>query len=135
MLLAIIFFHFAFSALSFLCFVVVFLGILYIYQICIYVCAYACTFNYIHNCILQAPRKEWSKQSSDKTEGTDFSSVFAQRSHHSFYKERRADFGMVRDPRRRGLGWAQGAAVLFSFLQRAVVEGCAAKQGSICWRG
>ncbi|XP_066056142.1 uncharacterized protein KIAA1671 homolog isoform X2 [Chamaea fasciata] len=42
----------------------------------------------------KAPRKEWSKQSSDKTEGTDFSSVSAQRSHHSFYKERRADFGM-----------------------------------------
>ncbi|XP_023793189.1 uncharacterized protein KIAA1671 homolog isoform X1 [Cyanistes caeruleus] len=42
----------------------------------------------------KAPRKEWSKQSSDKTEGTDFSSVSTQRSHHSFYKERRADFGM-----------------------------------------
>ncbi|XP_031983400.1 uncharacterized protein KIAA1671 homolog isoform X2 [Corvus moneduloides] len=42
----------------------------------------------------KASRKEWSKQSSDKTEGTDFSSVSAQRSRHSFYKERRADFGM-----------------------------------------
>ncbi|XP_064583330.1 uncharacterized protein KIAA1671 homolog isoform X1 [Zonotrichia leucophrys gambelii] len=42
----------------------------------------------------KAPRKEWSKQSSDKTEGTDFSSVSAQRSHHSFYKERRSDFGL-----------------------------------------
>ncbi|XP_014730361.1 PREDICTED: uncharacterized protein KIAA1671 homolog [Sturnus vulgaris] len=42
----------------------------------------------------KAPRKEWSKQSSDKTEGTEFSSVSTQRSHHSFYKERRADFGM-----------------------------------------
>ncbi|XP_053815738.1 uncharacterized protein KIAA1671 homolog isoform X1 [Vidua chalybeata] len=42
----------------------------------------------------KAPRKEWSKQSSDKTEGTDFSSVSTQRSHHIFYKERRADFGM-----------------------------------------
>ncbi|XP_039580206.1 uncharacterized protein KIAA1671 homolog isoform X1 [Passer montanus] len=42
----------------------------------------------------KAPRKEWSKQSSDKIEGTDFSSVSTQRSHHSFYKERRADFGM-----------------------------------------
>ncbi|XP_063028896.1 uncharacterized protein KIAA1671 homolog isoform X1 [Melospiza melodia melodia] len=42
----------------------------------------------------KAPRKEWSKQSSDKTEGTDFSSVSAQRSHHSFYKEKRSDFGL-----------------------------------------
>ncbi|XP_056359887.1 uncharacterized protein KIAA1671 homolog isoform X1 [Oenanthe melanoleuca] len=42
----------------------------------------------------KTPRKEWNKQSSDKTEGTDFSSVSTQRSHHSFYKERRADFGM-----------------------------------------
>ncbi|XP_063272433.1 uncharacterized protein KIAA1671 homolog isoform X2 [Prinia subflava] len=42
----------------------------------------------------KAPRKEWSKQSPDKTEGTDFSSVSTPRSHQSFYKERRADFGM-----------------------------------------
>nr|XP_005495129.1 uncharacterized protein KIAA1671 homolog isoform X1 [Zonotrichia albicollis]XP_014128249.1 uncharacterized protein KIAA1671 homolog isoform X1 [Zonotrichia albicollis] len=42
----------------------------------------------------KAPWKEWSKQSSEKTEGTDFSSVSAQRSHHSFYKERRSDFGL-----------------------------------------
>ncbi|XP_017669798.1 PREDICTED: uncharacterized protein KIAA1671 homolog isoform X1 [Lepidothrix coronata] len=41
----------------------------------------------------KASRKEWTKQSSDKTEGTDFSSVSAQRSRHSFYKERRVDFG------------------------------------------
>ncbi|XP_009079261.1 PREDICTED: uncharacterized protein KIAA1671 homolog [Acanthisitta chloris] len=41
----------------------------------------------------KASRKEWSKQSSDKPEGTDFSVVSAQRSRHSFYKERRADFG------------------------------------------
>ncbi|XP_050174315.1 uncharacterized protein KIAA1671 homolog isoform X2 [Myiozetetes cayanensis] len=40
----------------------------------------------------KASRKEWTKQSSDKTEGTDFSSVSAQRSRHSFYKERRVDF-------------------------------------------
>ncbi|KAL9834484.1 uncharacterized protein KIAA1671 homolog isoform 1-T3 [Geothlypis trichas] len=42
----------------------------------------------------KAPRKEWSKQSSDKTEGTDFAPVSAQRSHHSFYKERRSDFNL-----------------------------------------
>ncbi|OWK61208.1 Uncharacterized protein KIAA1671 [Lonchura striata] len=42
----------------------------------------------------KAPRKEWNKQSSDKTEGTDFSPLSTQRSHHIFYKERRADFGM-----------------------------------------
>ncbi|KAM6404100.1 uncharacterized protein KIAA1671 homolog [Rhynochetos jubatus] len=38
-------------------------------------------------------RKEWTKQSSDKTDGTDFSFVSAQRSRHSFYKDRRADTG------------------------------------------
>ncbi|XP_010008268.1 PREDICTED: uncharacterized protein KIAA1671 homolog [Nestor notabilis] len=38
----------------------------------------------------KASRREWSKQSSD---GADFSLVSTQRSHHSFYKERRADDG------------------------------------------
>ncbi|XP_054075039.1 uncharacterized protein KIAA1671 homolog isoform X1 [Rissa tridactyla] len=39
----------------------------------------------------KASRKEWTKQSSDKPDGTDFSLGSTQRSHHSFYKERRAD--------------------------------------------
>ncbi|XP_071427960.1 uncharacterized protein KIAA1671 homolog isoform X1 [Pithys albifrons albifrons] len=41
----------------------------------------------------KASRKEWTKQSPDKAEGTDFSLVSAQRSRHSFYKERRVDLG------------------------------------------
>ncbi|XP_075024263.1 uncharacterized protein KIAA1671-like [Calonectris borealis] len=41
----------------------------------------------------KASRKEWTKQSSGKTDGTDFSLVSAQRSRHSFYKDRRADNG------------------------------------------
>ncbi|XP_010161039.1 uncharacterized protein KIAA1671-like, partial [Antrostomus carolinensis] len=38
----------------------------------------------------KASRKEWTKQSSDRT---DFSLVSTRRSHHSFYKDRRADNG------------------------------------------
>ncbi|XP_009870561.1 PREDICTED: uncharacterized protein KIAA1671-like [Apaloderma vittatum] len=41
----------------------------------------------------KASRKDWTKQSSDKPDGTDFSSVSAPRSRHSFYKDRRADNG------------------------------------------
>ncbi|KFP57410.1 Uncharacterized protein KIAA1671, partial [Cathartes aura] len=41
----------------------------------------------------KASRKEWTKQSSDKTDGTDLSLVSTQRSRHSFYKDRRADNG------------------------------------------
>ncbi|XP_072735729.1 uncharacterized protein KIAA1671 homolog isoform X1 [Ciconia boyciana] len=41
----------------------------------------------------KASRKEWTKQSSDKTDGTDFSLVSTQRSRHSFYKDRRTDNG------------------------------------------
>ncbi|KAM6318291.1 uncharacterized protein KIAA1671-like [Podargus strigoides] len=40
----------------------------------------------------KASRKEWTKQSLD---GTDFSLVAAQISHHSFFKERRADNGTL----------------------------------------
>ncbi|XP_053938056.1 uncharacterized protein KIAA1671 homolog isoform X1 [Cuculus canorus] len=42
----------------------------------------------------KASRTEWTKQSSDKTEGTNFSLVSTQRSRHSFYKDRRTDNGM-----------------------------------------
>ncbi|KAM6051121.1 LOW QUALITY PROTEIN: uncharacterized protein KIAA1671 homolog [Theristicus caerulescens] len=38
-------------------------------------------------------RREWTKQSSDKTDRTDFSLVSTQRSRHSFYTDRRADNG------------------------------------------
>ncbi|XP_050762925.1 uncharacterized protein KIAA1671 homolog isoform X1 [Gymnogyps californianus] len=41
----------------------------------------------------KASRKEWTKQSSDKTDGTDLSLVSTQRSRHSFYKDRWADNG------------------------------------------
>ncbi|XP_014800296.1 PREDICTED: uncharacterized protein KIAA1671 homolog [Calidris pugnax] len=41
----------------------------------------------------KAFRKEWTKPSSDKTDGTDFSLGSARRSRHSFYKDRRADEG------------------------------------------
>ncbi|XP_075291124.1 uncharacterized protein KIAA1671 homolog isoform X2 [Opisthocomus hoazin] len=41
----------------------------------------------------KASRKEGTKQSSDKTGGTDFSLVSTQKSRHSFYKDRRADDG------------------------------------------
>ncbi|XP_026715224.1 uncharacterized protein KIAA1671 homolog [Athene cunicularia] len=41
----------------------------------------------------KASRKEWTKQSSDKTDGPEFPLVSAQRSRHSFYKDRRADNG------------------------------------------
>ncbi|XP_032850897.2 uncharacterized protein KIAA1671 homolog isoform X1 [Tyto alba] len=41
----------------------------------------------------KASKKERTKQSSDKTDGTDFSLVSTQRSRHSFYKDRRADNG------------------------------------------
>ncbi|XP_068019392.1 uncharacterized protein KIAA1671 homolog isoform X1 [Melanerpes formicivorus] len=41
----------------------------------------------------KAPRKEWSKQSSDRPEGTDFSLASTPRSRHSFYKERKVDSG------------------------------------------
>uniref|UniRef100_A0A8C0FJ61 KIAA1671 n=1 Tax=Bubo bubo TaxID=30461 RepID=A0A8C0FJ61_BUBBB len=41
----------------------------------------------------KASRKEWTKQSSDKTDGTEFPLVSTQRSRHSFYKDRRADNG------------------------------------------
>ncbi|XP_075626155.1 uncharacterized protein KIAA1671 homolog isoform X1 [Balearica regulorum gibbericeps] len=41
----------------------------------------------------KASRKEWTKQRSDKTDGTDFSLVSTQRSCHSFYKDRRAANG------------------------------------------
>ncbi|XP_010157651.1 PREDICTED: uncharacterized protein KIAA1671-like [Eurypyga helias] len=41
----------------------------------------------------KASRREWTKQSSDKTDGTDFALVSTQRSCHSFYKDRRADAG------------------------------------------
>ncbi|KAM6112159.1 uncharacterized protein KIAA1671 homolog [Pterocles gutturalis] len=36
-------------------------------------------------------RKEWTKQSLDKTDGADVSLVSTQRSRHSFHKDRRAD--------------------------------------------
>uniref|UniRef100_A0A8C9EZ89 Uncharacterized protein n=1 Tax=Pavo cristatus TaxID=9049 RepID=A0A8C9EZ89_PAVCR len=40
----------------------------------------------------KAPRKEWTKQSSEKTEGREFSFVSTQRRSHSFfYKDRRAE--------------------------------------------
>ncbi|KAM9625144.1 uncharacterized protein KIAA1671 homolog isoform 2-T5 [Morphnus guianensis] len=42
----------------------------------------------------KASRKEWTKQSSDKADGTDFSLVSTQRSRHSFYKDRRTENGM-----------------------------------------
>ncbi|XP_074966705.1 uncharacterized protein KIAA1671 homolog isoform X1 [Phalacrocorax aristotelis] len=38
-------------------------------------------------------RKEWTKQSSDKPDLTEFSLVSTRRSHHSFHKDRRADNG------------------------------------------
>ncbi|KFQ72516.1 Uncharacterized protein KIAA1671, partial [Phaethon lepturus] len=41
----------------------------------------------------KASRKDWTKQSSGKTDGTDFSLVSTQRSCHVFYKDRRADKG------------------------------------------
>ncbi|KAM6297958.1 uncharacterized protein KIAA1671 homolog [Aegotheles albertisi] len=42
----------------------------------------------------KASRKEWTKLSSDKTDGADFSLGSTQRSHPSFSKERRADSRM-----------------------------------------
>ncbi|XP_042684574.1 uncharacterized protein KIAA1671 homolog isoform X1 [Centrocercus urophasianus] len=40
----------------------------------------------------KAPRKEWTKQSSEKTDGREFSFVSTQRRSHSFfYKDRRAE--------------------------------------------
>ncbi|XP_054248577.1 uncharacterized protein KIAA1671 homolog isoform X1 [Indicator indicator] len=39
----------------------------------------------------KASRKEWTKQSSDRPEGTDFSLASTLRSHHSFYRERKVD--------------------------------------------
>ncbi|XP_009705257.1 PREDICTED: uncharacterized protein KIAA1671-like, partial [Cariama cristata] len=41
----------------------------------------------------KASKKEWTKQSLDKTAGPDFSLVSTRRSRHSFYKDRRADNG------------------------------------------
>ncbi|KAM9371729.1 uncharacterized protein KIAA1671 homolog [Phaethornis superciliosus] len=41
----------------------------------------------------KASRKEWSKQSADRREGTDLWLVSALRSRHSFWKERRAEKG------------------------------------------
>ncbi|XP_068268780.1 uncharacterized protein KIAA1671 homolog isoform X1 [Nyctibius grandis] len=41
----------------------------------------------------KASRKEWTKQSSDRTDETDFSSCPTPRSRHSFHKDRRADNG------------------------------------------
>ncbi|KFV77361.1 Uncharacterized protein KIAA1671 [Dryobates pubescens] len=41
----------------------------------------------------KAPRKGWTKQSSDRPEGTDFSLASTPRSRHSFYKERKVDNG------------------------------------------
>lgn len=136
--MAIIFFHFLFSVLSFLWFQLFFFlwskrHFIYIYKICTYVCAYACILNYIHNCILQAPRKEWSKQSSDKTEGTDFSSISTQRSHHSFYKERRADFGMVRDPGEEVWVGIRELQLCFPFCRGLWFKDVSAKQRNICW--
>nr|XP_009683091.1 PREDICTED: uncharacterized protein KIAA1671 homolog [Struthio camelus australis] len=39
----------------------------------------------------KASGKEWTKQSSEKADGTDFTLVSIQRRSHSFYKDRRAD--------------------------------------------
>ncbi|KAM6247121.1 uncharacterized protein KIAA1671 homolog isoform 1-T2 [Porphyrio hochstetteri] len=41
----------------------------------------------------KASRKEWTKQRLDKPDGTDFSLASIQRSRHSFYKERRVEYG------------------------------------------
>ncbi|KAM9280802.1 uncharacterized protein KIAA1671 homolog [Morus bassanus] len=41
----------------------------------------------------KASRREWTKQSSNKPDGTEFSLISTQRSCRSFYKDRRADNG------------------------------------------
>lgn len=43
----------------------------------------------------QVSRKEWTRQSSDRPGGTDFSLVSTPRSRPSLYKDRRVDSGTV----------------------------------------